>query len=199
MRINQPGSQVDFLVDFRNGVSYQIDHKKKLIQKMSWDDLESAAEAYGEKLKKLPPILLRMMGANDATATVVEQGTESLLGRECHKWKITMGPMVIETSHDPSIDPPVPPTTYRRFLRLHAAIGQFQPDATSTRKVGEELAKVSGIALKYRISLPLAGQTTMTTTHIEGGAIPSSSFELPMDFQVEDIGKRMRENNANEP
>jgi len=194
MRINQPDSRLDFLVDFTQGVSYNIDHNKKLIEKMSWDDLELAAEAYVEKMKKLPPIVLKMLSVSEATVTVVEQGPENLLGRECRKWKITMGPMIIESSNDPSVDPPVPAIPYRRFLRLHTAMGQLRPDVSSSRKVGEELAKVSGISLKYRISLPIAGQTTMTTTHIEEGPISPSAFELPVDYQVEDIGKKLREN-----
>lgn len=194
MRINQPGSQVDFLVDFALGVSYNIDHNKKLIQKMSWDDLEIAAEAFGEKLKKLAPLVLKLMGANDAPVTVVDQGSETLLGRECRKWRIVMGPMIIEVSNDPSVNPPVPAIPYQRFLRLHTVIGQPQADDVPMLKVGEELAKVQGIALKYRIVLPIAGQATTITTHIEEGPIPPSAFELPADYQVEDSGKKMREN-----
>lgn len=194
MRINQPGCQADFLVDFTQGVSYNIDHRKKLIQKLSWDDLEIAAEAFGEKLKKLPPLVLRVMGVNDVAVTVEAQGSEILLGRECRKWKITMGPMVIESSNDPSVDPPVPAIPYQRFLRLHAALGQLQPDAVMARKSVDELSKVQGIALNYRIALPLAGQMTMTTTRLEEGPIPPSAFDLPADYQVEDTGKKLREN-----
>jgi hypothetical protein len=194
MRIIHPGSQVDVLVDFNQGVSYTIDHKKKLIQKMSWDDLEIAAEAFGEKLKKLPPLLLKAMGAREAPVTVEEQGTEMILGRECRKWKISMGPMTIETSNDPSVIPPVPSVPYQRFLRLHTVIGQLQPETASTLKAREELSKVQGIALNYRITLPIVGQVTTTTTHIEEGPVPPSAFDLPADYQVEDTGKKMREN-----
>ena len=194
MRINQPDSRLDFLVDFTQGVSYNIDHNKKLIEKMSWDDLELAAEAYVEKMKKLPPIVLKMVSVSDATVTVVEQGSESLLGRECRKWKITMGPMIIETSNDPSIQPPMPASPYQRFVRLHTALGQLQPDPALARKAGEELSKVQGIALNYRIALPLAGQMSMTTTRLEEGPIPPSAFELPADYQVEDSGKKLRGN-----
>jgi hypothetical protein len=195
MRINHPGSQVDFLVDFTQGVSYSINHKKKLIQKMNWDDLEDAAEAFAQKLKRLPPPVLKAMGASDAPVTVEEQGSEMILGRECRKWKIAMGPVVIESSNDPSLDPPVPAIPYQRFQRLQIVIGQLQPDAASMLKVGEELAKVQGIALKYRAALPILGQMAMTTTttHIEEGPIPSSAFELPADYQVEDTGKKLRE------
>ncbi|NWJ42508.1 MAG: hypothetical protein HXX12_16220 [Geothrix sp.] len=194
MRINQPGSQADFLVDFTQGVSYTIDHHKKLIQKMSWDDLEIAAEASMEKLRKLPPLVLTLMGVNDVTVTVEERGSEIFLGRECRRWRITMGPMVIESSNDPSVDPPVPAIPYQRFLRLHTALGQLPSNAALARKAGEELSKVQGIALNYRIALPLAGQLTMTTTRLEEGPIPPSAFDLPVDYQVEDTGKKLREN-----
>lgn len=193
MRINQPGSQSDFLVDFTEGVSYRVDHQKKVIQKMSWDDLEVAAEASLEKLRKLPPLVLTLMGVNQVTVTVEERGSETFLGRECRKWKITVGPVVIETSNDPTIQPPMPTIPYQRFVRLHAAIGQWQPDAVMARKAGEELSKVQGIALNYRIALPLAGQMTMTTTRIEEGPIPPSAFDLPADYEVEDTGKKLRE------
>lgn len=194
MRINHPGSQVDFLVDFSQGVTYSIDHKKQLIQKMDWEDLEVVAEACGEKLKRLPPLLLKVIGASDATITVEEQGSEILLGRECRKWKITLGPMIIESSNDPSVHPPVPAIPYQRFLRLQTILGQLQPNAASTLKAAEELAKVQGVALKHRIVLPIVGQTTTLTTHLEEGPIPSSAFDLPADYQVEDTGKKMREN-----
>lgn len=194
MRINHPGGQVDVLADFNQGVSYNIDHKRKLIQKMSWDDLEVAAEAFGEKLKKLPPLVLQVMGVSEAPVTVADQGSEVLLGRECRTWKITMGPMAIESSNDPSLDPPVPRIPYQRFLRLQYVFGQLRPEAAPMLKVGEELAKVRGLALNYRITLPIVGQVTTTTTHIEEGPVPPSAFDLPADYQVEDTGKKMREN-----
>lgn len=194
MRINQPGNQVDFLVDFTQGVSYHIDHDKKLIQKMNWDDLEIAAKVLGEKLKNLPPLIQKALGANDAPVSVVDQGSEIILDRECHKWKIVGGPATIETSNDPSITPPVPAIPYQRFLRLHTVIGQPQTNAAPLLKAGEELTRVQGLALKYCIVLPIAGQTTTLTTHIEEGPIPPSAFELPSDYQVEDSGKKVLEN-----
>jgi hypothetical protein len=193
MRINHPESQVDFLVDFQQGMSYGIDHKKKLIQKMNWDDLELAAKVSGERLKRLPPFVLKAMGLNDAVR-VEDQGTEVLLGHECRRWKISLGPMIIETSNDPSVHPPVDAIPYQRFLRLQALLGQLQPAATSTVKMGEELANVQGLALNYCIVLPVVGPTTTTTTRIEEGPIPPTAFELPTDYQVEDTGKKLRDN-----
>lgn len=69
MRINNGGNQMDTMVDFEQGVSYNIDHKKKLIQRIGWDDLEASMkamsekmEAMSEKMKDLPPSVQKMMG-----------------------------------------------------------------------------------------------------------------------------------------
>lgn len=191
MRINRPESHTDFLVDFDHGISYTINHEKKFIQKVTWDDLEIASEAFGRKLKTLPPLVQQVMGINSGPVTVEEQGSESLLGRDCRKWKVTLGPVVIETSNDPSIPLPVPVLAYQRFLRLQALIGQLQSDPASTLKVGEALARIQCLSLKYRILLPIVGETATITTCIEDGPIFPSAFELPADYQVDDAGKRM--------
>lgn len=193
MRINQPEDQLDLLVDFAQGVSYTINHEKKVIEKITWDDLELATEAFGKKLRGLPPLVQQVMGINNASVTVEDRGSESLLGHECRRWRITLGPMMIETSNDPSISLPVPALPYQRFLKLQTLIGQLPPDPALALRVGEALAKVQGLALKYRIVLPIVGQTTTITTRIEDGPIPPSAFELPSDYRVEDAGKKMLE------
>ncbi|HEX9081800.1 MAG TPA: hypothetical protein VF768_05945 [Holophagaceae bacterium] len=194
MRINQPEDHMDLLVDFAQGVSYTVDHEKKVIQKITWDDLELATEAFGKKLRGLPPLVQQVMGINNASVSVEDRGSEPLLGHECRRWRITLGPMMIETSNDPSISLPVPALPYQRFLKLQALIGQRPSDPVLALRIGEALAKVQGLALKYRIVLPIVGQTTTITTRLEDGPIPPSAFELPSDYQVEDAGKKMLEN-----
>ena len=196
MRTNHPGSQRDSLVDFVQGISYTIDHKKKVIQKISWDDLEAALEGMAATLKDLPPFALKMMGGGDATVTVEEQGSETLLGRKCRMWKVTMGSIVMESSNDPTLKPPTPAIAYKRFLKLQNAIGQMGPKAGSMLKLGEELAKVQGIALKTKSTLPLVGEVSTVATAIKEGPIPESAFALPEGYKLEDAGKKMRESMA---
>lgn len=198
MRTNHTGTQMDSMVDFTQGISYTINHKKKLIQKMSWDDLEAALEASAEKMKNLPAFALKLMGGGDGQVTVEDQGTETLLGRKCHKWKVTMGKLAFETSNDPSLKPPIPAVSYKRFLRLQNAIGQMGPGAASMLKLGEELAKIQGIALKSHTVLPLVGEVTTITTSLKEGPIPASAFEMPADYKVEDTGRKMRESLSKE-
>jgi len=196
MRINHPEGQRDTLVDFGQGVHYTIDHKKKVIQKMSWEDLEVAMEGMAEKMKNLPAFAQKLMGGGEAQVTVEEQGSETILGRKCKKWKITMGSTVMESSNDPSLKPPMPVGSYKRFLRLQHAIGQLGPGASSMLKLGEELAKVQGIALRTHSVLPIVGDLTSVATELKEGPIPESAFALPEGYKLEDAGKKMRESLA---
>ncbi|MFN7959119.1 MAG: DUF4412 domain-containing protein [Holophagaceae bacterium] len=197
MRINHPEGQRDTLVDFTQGIHYTIDHKKKLIQKMSWEDLEAAMEGMAERMKNLPAFAQKLMGGGgEAQVTVEEQGSEAILGRKCKKWKITMGSTVLESSNDPSLKPPTPVGSYKRFLRLQHAIGQMGPGASSMLKLGEELAKVQGIALRSHQVMPLVGELTSVATELRDGPIPESAFALPEGYKLEDAGKKMRENLA---
>jgi len=203
MRINNGGNQMDTMVDFEQGVSYNIDHKKKLIQRIGWDDLEASMkamsekmEAMSEKMKDLPPSVQKMMGGGDTTVTVEEQGSETILGRKCRRWKVTMGSTILESSHDPSLKPPVPLTSYKRFLRLQQTMGQMGPRAAGMLKVGEEMAKIQGVALKTHTVLPMVGEVTSVATAIKEGPIPASTFTLPEGYKVEDTGKKMRESLA---
>jgi len=193
MRVNHPASQVDSMVDFEQGVSYTINHKKKLVQRMGWDDLEASMEAMADKMKDLPAFAQKLMGGGDTTVTVEELGTETILGRKCKKWKVTMGKMIIESSNDPALKPPTPAGSYKRFLKLKNAIGQMGGNSAGMLKLGEELAKVQGIALRTHTVMPIVGDFSSVATAISEGPIPAATFILPADYKVEDAGKKMRE------
>jgi hypothetical protein len=193
MRTNHGATQIDSMVDFEKGVSYTINHKKKIIQRISWDDLEASMAAMSEKMKDMPAFVQKMMGGGDATVTAEEQGSETILGRNCKKWKITMGKMIIESSNDPSLKPPVPAVSYKRFLKLKNTMGQMGGNSAGMLKLGEELAKVQGIALRTHTVLPMVGDLTSVATALKEGPIPASTFSLPEDYKVEDTGKKMRE------
>ncbi len=195
MRINNPGSKHDTLVDYVNGVNYTIDHDKKAIQKMSWDDLEAAVEGMAKQFKDMPPQILAMMpGGGGGEVVVEDQGKESIVGRSCRKWKITMGKIVIETSNDPTLKPPVPAVSYTRFLRLRNLAGAMGPAALSMKKLGEELAKIQGMALKTRNVMPMVGEITTEATEVKEGPIPEATFALPAGYKMEDLGAKMAKN-----
>lgn len=196
MRTNNGASQTDSMVDFEKGVSYAIDHKKKVVQQITWDDLEASMEAMADRMKDLPAFAQKLMGGGDATVTAEEQGTETILGRKCKKWKITMGKMVFESSNDPALKPPMPAMAYKRFMKVKNAIGQMGGNSAGMLKLGEELAKVQGIALRTHTVLPFVGDLTSVATAIKEGPIPAATFSLPEGYKVEDTGKKMRESLA---
>ncbi len=192
MRINNPGSKRDTLVDYVNGVNYTIDHEKKVIQKLSWDDLETAMEGMSEQFKNLPPQVLAMMpGGGGGEVVVEDEGKEVVAGRTCRKWKITMGKTVMETSNDASLRPPMPAASYTRFLRLKNLVGAMGPAAMSMKKFGEELAKVQGMALKTRSVMPMVGEVSTEATEVKEGPIPESVFALPTGYKMEDQGAKL--------
>ena len=196
MRINNSGTQNDSMVDFEHGISYSINHKKKTIQRIGWDDMEASMEALSEKMKNLPPFAQKMMGGGEVPVTVEAMGTETILDHPCRKWKITMGSTIIESSNDPALKPPVPSDSYKRFLRLQHALGQMGPKAAGMLKAGGELAKIQGIALRTHSVLPMVGDISSVATAIKEGPIPASTFDLPEGYQIEDAGKKMRESMA---
>jgi hypothetical protein len=196
MRVNHTATKMDSLIDFEQGISYTIDHKKKVIQKISWDDLEVAMEGMAEQMKNMPAFAQKLMGGGDTPVTAEDLGSETILGRKCRKWKITMGSMILESSNDPTLKPPMPAGSFKRFLKLQHALGQMGKNAAGMLKLGEELAKVQGIALKTRNTLPIVGELTSVATLIKEGAIPAATFSLPEGYKTEDTGKKLRESMA---
>ena len=114
-----------------------------------------------------------------------------MAGRTCQKHRITMGKSVIETSNDPTLRPPVPAVTYARFLRIRNLAGAMGPAAAGMKKMGEELAKIQGMALKTRTVMPMVGEVTSEATEVKEGAIPASAFALPEGYKMEDMGQKM--------
>ncbi|MBL0211404.1 MAG: hypothetical protein IPQ13_10915 [Holophagaceae bacterium] len=195
MRINNPGSKQDTLVDYVNGINYSIDHGKKVIQKTSWDDLEAAVEGMAKQFKDMPPQILAMMpGGGGGEVSVEDQGKEVVAGRTCRKWNITLGKMVIETSNDATLKPPVPAVSYTRFLRVKNLMGAVGPAAMNMKKLGEEMAKIQGLALKTRTVMPMIGEMTTEATEVKEGAIPESVFALPAGYKTEDLGAKLVKN-----
>lgn len=192
MRTNNPGTQTDTLVDYEKGVNYTINHAKKTVEFFSWDDLEAMAEGVARQMKDLPPQVLAMMpGGGGGEVTVADGGKEKVAGRACQRWVITAGKMVIDSSNDPSLRPPVPQGSYARFLKLKNLVNAMGPAAAQMKKVGEEMARIQGMALKTRTVMPYVGETTTEATEVKEGAIPAAAFDLPAGYKSIDRGKEM--------
>jgi hypothetical protein len=195
MRTNNPGAQTDTLVDYEKGVNYTINHSKKTVEMFSWDDLETMAEGVARQMKDLPPQVLAMMpGGGGGEVTVENAGKETVAGRTCQKWVITAGKMVIDSSYDASLKPPIPAVSYSRFLKLKNLANAVGPAAAQMKKVGEELAKIQGMALKTRTVMPYLGESVIEATEVKEGAISASAFDLPAGYKTIDRGKELAKN-----
>ena len=132
-----------------------------------------------------------MPGGGGGEVSVEDRGKEVVAGRTCRKWHIAMGKMVIETSNDATLKPPVPAVSYTRFLRVKNLMGAMGPAAMNMKKLGEEMAKIQGMALKTRTVMPMVGEMTTEATEVKEGAIAESVFALPTGYKMEDLGAKM--------
>ena len=187
-------AQRDTLVDFRQGVTYLIDHKKKLVQKISFDDAMAAMEGMQ---KKMPEGLSAMMGAimgdpNDVK--VSQQGTETVAGRTCQVWLVHVGKLDTTLSVDPTLKIPIPDVDYARMLKTQAAqFAKAGPAGATWKRYFEEVSKIKGIHLKTRMTGFMGMDTLTEATRIEAGPIPASTFALPAGYATEDLGRKIRD------
>ena len=184
----------DSLVDFKQGISYTIDHKKKKISKISFDDALAALDSLNQAQ---PEGLGAMMGAlfgNPEDCKVDKLATETVAGRSCQDWTVRVGKLTMDLAADPTLKMPIPDATYARMMRTRAAqFAKAGPMGVTYKRLYEEMAKIKGIPLKTHMKGMMGMDFSTEATKIETGAIPAAVFALPEGYLVEDMGKKMRE------
>jgi hypothetical protein len=206
MRINDAKEKKDTLMDFASFVSYEIDHKKKLVSFIKLEDMTTMMELLaaemgkkkGEDMSKAAKILGDYSGAS---LSVVKGGNEVVAGRACTEWTISYGKMVNKFSAAPSLELPIPPDTLAKANSLKDAammmLGMVMPGfGEAFTKISDEVAKINGVHLKIENAMPVGPMTiknSLKATKIEEGPIPASVFELPKGYKEEDKGKQMLE------
>lgn len=199
-RTNHEGTRRDQMVDYRAGVSYQIDHGKKKIEKMSFEDLAAASEAMEaqmaqlkEQMAEMPEFLKKTMG-DPNKFSLDELGKDTVAGRKCNAYHMVVSNMEMDMSLDPTLKSPVNPAHFARFSNIRGLLqGAGGPSAGSYKRLYEEMAKLKGITLKTKTKIPFVGEITNEATEVVEGAIPASVFALPQGYAVEDTGKKMVE------
>lgn len=200
MRDNQEAQQKDQLVDYQAGIVYSIDHNKKKIEKMSFDDLAKAAEAMEaqmaqlkEQMAQMPDFMKNMMG-DPNNFSVTETGKETVAGRKCNVFKVVVAKLDMELSNDPTLVNPVNPAYFARFAKFQGLMkGAMGPQAGSMKRLYEEMGKLKGMTLKSKTTMPFLGEATSEAVEVKLGPIPDSVFALPQGYAVEDTGKKMLE------
>lgn len=188
------GTKTDSLVDYSKGVFYTIKHKDKKIEMMTFDDLVAIGEAMEAKMGQLanmPKFLQGAMGGGDPGEVKVEKlGNDTVAGRACKKYKLTIGKLVQELSLDPSLKAPVNPAAFAKFAKLRGNM-LAGPSAAAMKKLTAELGKLQGMTLKSHMTGFMGADSTMEATEVKTSAIPASVFTLPDGYKTEDVGKKM--------
>lgn len=196
-RTNNEASKVDSLVDYQSLTTYTIDHNKKLIQKLTFEDAIAAMES---TQSEMPEGMSAMMGGvfgDPSNCKVEELGSDVVAGRKCKKYKITVGKIVFETSNDPSLLPPVPAASFAKMMKAKGALSAAMgPMGKSMAKLYEELSKIKGLALKTNMSGFMGMKVATEATKVAEGPIPASVFALPAGYKTEDLGKQLRDPKA---
>lgn len=187
------GTKVDTLVDYAKGIFYTIKHKDKVVEVMTFDDLVAIGEAMEAKtaqMANMPKFLQGMMGGNAGDVKVEKLGEDSVAGRACKKYKLTLGKMTQELSLDPSLKPPVNPAAFAKFQKLKGNMFAG-PAGASMKKMSEELGKLQGMTLKSHMTGFMGMDSQMEATEVKTSAIPAATFALPDGYKTEDVGKKM--------
>jgi hypothetical protein len=199
-RINRESTQMDTLVDFSEMVTYTINHKKKLIQRVSFDDAIAMMEEVQKQAPEGMEGMMNMMFGDPSNFKVEELGTETVAGRKCQRHRIIIGKLSFETSNDPSLKPPIPEASLARMIKAQGALAAAAgPSAKYFAKLYAEMSKIKGIALKTHMSGFIGVDSATEAESVKEGAIPDSAFALPAGYRTEDLGKKMREQMAKHP
>lgn len=186
-------TKIDTLVDYGKEVFYTIKHKDKKIELTTFDDLVAIGEAMEGKMAQtanMPKFLQGMMGGNPGDIKVEKLGDDTVAGRACKKYKLTIGKMVQELSLDPTLKPPVNAAAYAKFMKLKGNLFAG-PAGASMKKMTEELSKLQGLALKTHMTGFMGTDSQTEATEVKTTAIPASTFALPDGYKTEDVGKKL--------
>jgi hypothetical protein len=196
-RANKASAKQDTLTDYEQMVMYAIDHKKKTIGKLTMEDAQKIIEIMAAKLEEDPnskQMMESMFGGNaDAALSVVNDGTEVIIGKTCAKWNITLGTMFHKLSVTRSIELPLPKKYIEAGNKMKNATVAMLPGVS---KLTEAASKVDGFPLKSEVEFkigPITSRTYLEATGIEEGPIQASVFELPKKYKEEDLGQKLLE------
>jgi hypothetical protein len=199
-RTNNEKEKKDNLVDYKSLTSYEIDHKKKVVTKFTFEDMlklmELMAEAETEDGEKVSDVAGKMLGGKGGDKLSVERkGAEVVAGRNCEKWKISIGGHAFDASADPTLVPPIPQADLQKASKL-AGGAMTAVMGKSYLDIQEEMTKIKGIHLKTAMQTkmgPMTVRTNRVATDVVEGPIPASVFELPKGYKEVDGGKKLLE------
>jgi len=195
------GEKKDTLIDYQSLVMYGIDHKKKVISKMTAEDILKAIDLMAAKLEedsskaeKVENMVKSLFG-EPTDVSVKKVGTEQVAGRNCEKWDIAYGKLSCKASADPSLALPVDPETLEKANKLNYGAQMANPLLGKVLgKFYDAMYGIKGVRLKSEVVMPIGPMTTRAfkeATEVVLGPVPTSVFELPKGYKEEDAGKKL--------
>ena len=199
-RTNNEKDKKDTLFDYSTFTRYEIDHKKKVIAKITLDDMQKAmdmaAKALAESDDGSGEKIMKMLGVKDGSAPIVNKtGKDVVVGKACDKWNITLGEMKYSASACPGLTSPVPLEAKKKAVALGGGT-MLTMLGDPFMKLLNEMEKIEGLHLKSEMLVPLGPMTVRVSREameIIEGSIPASVFELPKGYKEVDAGKKMLE------
>lgn len=192
MRVNDPANQMDTLMDYGTMTNYIINHKKKLIQKMSFEDAVEVMNHASQQNPEGMSAMMNMMFGDPNNFKVTEEGKDTVAGRACNKYKIMVGKIVMEMSNDPTLKMPMPEASYAKMVKMRGAMMAAIPQGKGFIRLYEEMSKIKGVSLKTHMSGMMGMDTVQEATTVKEGAIDASVFALPSGYEMEDLGAKMK-------
>lgn len=189
MRVNQEGTHTDTLIDFGKGVMYVINHGKKTVTRLTFQELQASMEALNNRMGAFSDMMSKMMLGDASKVSVQKEGTDTVLGRPCQKVRITIGKIVEDLSMDPTLQFPI-----RDYAKTMSMMSQAPgPMGTLFKRLYEEVGKLHGVPLRTHVKGIMGMDVTTEATDISTAAIPASAWALPSAYQVVEGGRELSE------
>jgi len=194
--------KIDRLIDYKDLISYEINHRKKTIGIYTLDDQMKMEEIMKNKVdtaspeKKKKTIVTFSLGENDIVKAQ-QVGTETIAGRACVKWEVIIGKKkLFAASTAPTLEMPISKADLEKIDKFVDPMMLILRLSSGSSKFEVEFAKIKGFPLKTEFQIS-SGLITVTfrqeATKIEEGPIPASVFDLPKGYKTVDAGKEMLE------
>jgi len=186
-------SKQDQLVDFDKGITYSIDHKKKTIAKLSFDDAMAALDSLNQAQSGGASTLMASLFGDPNDVHVEKMGMVKVADHNCQGWHIAVGKMVMDLAADPSLKLPMPDAAYVKMTQARAAqFAKAGPMGQTFKRFYEELSKIKGIPLKTHLTAFMGSDVTSEATKVETTPIPAATFTLPDGYKVTDMGETLK-------
>ncbi|HXV62082.1 MAG TPA: DUF4412 domain-containing protein [Vicinamibacteria bacterium] len=174
------------IVRLDTGRFIYLDHEGRTYSEITFDQLrEMTSQLAGDDAAdgQRHQEAMRRMGLESGPAKLTRLGSgETIAGYATEKYLIETSSIQMEISAAPDLE--IPAAYYEAF----SPRGDNAPGPMGDMgKVFEEIKKIRGMILKQVSTFAFMGENTVTTTiatSVEKGAIPASTFEVPVGYKA---------------